>query len=151
MTIGLVGRKSGMTRVFTEQGVSVPVTVIEVEPNRIAQVKSLETDGYAAIQVTTGAKKASRLAKSEQGHFAKAEVEAGVEALREALAGDDIEAISEKSAALSQSMMKMGEAAYHADGEQADPNSASTDNSDETVVDAEFEEVDSDDDKKSKP
>jgi len=77
MTIGLVGRKSGMTRVFTEQGVSVPVTVIEVEPNRIAQVKSLETDGYAAIQVTTGAKKASRLAKSEQGHFAKAEVEAG--------------------------------------------------------------------------
>jgi large subunit ribosomal protein L3 len=66
-----------MTRVFTEQGVSVPVTVIEVEPNRVAQVKSLETDGYAAIQVTTGAKKASRLAKSEQGHFAKAEVEAG--------------------------------------------------------------------------
>ena len=81
----------------------------------------------------------------------KAEVEAGVEALREALAGDDIEAISEKSAALSQSMMKMGEAAYHADGEQANPNSASTDNGDETVVDAEFEEVDSDDDKKSKP
>ncbi|GAA3923569.1 50S ribosomal protein L3 [Litoribacillus peritrichatus] len=77
MTIGLVGRKSGMTRVFTEDGVSVPVTVIEVEPNRIAQVKSLETDGYTAIQVTTGTKKASRLAKSEQGHYAKAEVEAG--------------------------------------------------------------------------
>ncbi len=77
MTIGLVGRKSGMTRVFTEDGVSVPVTVIEVEPNRVAQIKSLETDGYTAIQVTTGAKKASRLAKSEQGHFAKAEVEAG--------------------------------------------------------------------------
>jgi large subunit ribosomal protein L3 len=77
MTIGLVGRKSGMTRVFTEDGASVPVTVIEVDPNRISQVKSLETDGYTAIQVTTGTKKASRLAKSEQGHFAKAEVVAG--------------------------------------------------------------------------
>jgi molecular chaperone DnaK len=81
---------------------------------------------------------------------AKAEVEAGVEALREALSGDDIEAISEKSAALSQSMMKMGEAAYNAEGDQADANSAASDNSDETVVDAEFEEVDADDDKKSK-
>jgi len=81
---------------------------------------------------------------------AKAEVEAGVEALREALSGDDIEAISEKSAALSQSMMKMGEAAYNAEGDQSDANSAASDNSDETVVDAEFEEVDADDDKKSK-
>jgi len=77
MTIGLVGRKSGMTRVFTEDGVSVPVTVIEVEANRIAQVKTLEVDGYKAVQVTTGTKKASRLTKAEQGHFAKAEVEAG--------------------------------------------------------------------------
>ena len=80
---------------------------------------------------------------------AKAEVEAGVEALREALSGDDIEAISEKSAALSQSMMKMGEAAYNAEGDQADANAAA-DNNDESVVDAEFEEVDADDDKKSK-
>jgi len=80
----------------------------------------------------------------------KAEVEAGVETLREALSGDDIEAISEKSAALSQSMMKMGEAAYNAEGNQADANSATSDNSDEAVVDAEFEEVDAQDDKKSK-
>ena len=80
----------------------------------------------------------------------KAEVEAGVETLREALSGDDIEAISEKSAALSQSMMKMGEAAYNAESNQADANSATSDNSDEAVVDAEFEEVDAQDDKKSK-
>jgi large subunit ribosomal protein L3 len=77
MTIGLVGRKLGMTRVFTEDGVSIPVTVIEVEANRVTQVKSVETDGYNAIQVTTGAKKASRVTKPEAGHFAKAGVEAG--------------------------------------------------------------------------
>lgn len=77
MTIGLVGRKVGMTRIFTEDGVSIPVTVIEVEANRVTQVKSVETDGYNAIQVTTGAKKASRVTKPEAGHFAKAGVEAG--------------------------------------------------------------------------
>ena len=81
---------------------------------------------------------------------AKAEVEAGVEALREALSGEDVEVIAEKSAALSQSMMKMGEAAYNAEGDQADANSTASDNSDETVVEAEFEEVDADNDKKSK-
>jgi large subunit ribosomal protein L3 len=75
--IGLVGRKVGMTRVFTEEGVSIPVTVVEVEANRVAQVKTLESDGYAAIQVTAGAKKASRVSKPEAGHFAKAGVEAG--------------------------------------------------------------------------
>lgn len=75
--IGLVGKKVGMTRIFTEDGVSVPVTVIEVEANRITQVKTLENDGYQAIQVTTGAKKASRVVKPEAGHFAKAGVEAG--------------------------------------------------------------------------
>ncbi|GLO62114.1 50S ribosomal protein L3 [Vibrio sp. MACH09] len=75
--IGLVGRKVGMTRVFTEEGVSIPVTVVEVEANRVAQVKTLENDGYAAIQVTSGAKKANRVTKSEAGHFAKAGVEAG--------------------------------------------------------------------------
>ncbi len=75
--IGLVGRKVGMTRVFTEEGVSIPVTVVEVEANRVAQVKTLENDGYAAIQVTTGTKKASRVTKPEAGHFAKAGVEAG--------------------------------------------------------------------------
>ncbi|MBB6056985.1 MAG: 50S ribosomal protein L3 [Tolumonas sp.] len=77
MTLGLVGRKLGMTRVFTEDGVSIPVTVIEVEANRVTQLKTLETDGYTAVQVTTGVKKASRLTKAEAGHFAKAEVEAG--------------------------------------------------------------------------
>lgn len=75
--IGLVGRKVGMTRIFTEEGVSIPVTVIEVEANRITQVKLEDTDGYNAIQVTTGAKKASHVNKPEAGHFAKAGVEAG--------------------------------------------------------------------------
>ncbi|MFB9137218.1 50S ribosomal protein L3 [Vibrio sp. AK197] len=75
--IGLVGRKVGMTRVFTEEGVSIPVTVVEVEANRVSQVKTLESDGYAAIQVTAGAKKANRVSKPEAGHFAKAGVEAG--------------------------------------------------------------------------
>ena len=67
----------GMTRVFTEDGVSIPVTVIEVEANRVTQVKTLENDGYTAVQITTGAKKASRLTKAEAGHFAKAGTEAG--------------------------------------------------------------------------
>jgi len=77
MTIGVVGRKVGMTRVFTEEGSSVPVTVIEVEPNRITQIKSLETDGYKSVQVTTGSRKASRVTKALAGHYAKAGTEAG--------------------------------------------------------------------------
>ena len=77
MTIGVVGRKVGMTRVFTDEGASTPVTVIEVEPNRITQLKSLETDGYKAVQVTTGSRKASRVTKALAGHFAKAGTEAG--------------------------------------------------------------------------
>lgn len=77
MAIGLVGRKVGMTRIFQEDGVSVPVTVIEIEANRVTQVKSLESDGYRAVQVTTGEKKANRLTKPEAGHFAKAGTEAG--------------------------------------------------------------------------
>lgn len=77
MTIGLLGKKAGMTRVFTEDGASVPVTVIEVEPNRVARVKSVESDGYAAIQVTTGSRKAKHLTKAQAGQFAKAGVEAG--------------------------------------------------------------------------
>lgn len=77
MTIGLVGRKVGMTRIFTEDGVSIPVTVLECTPNRVTQVKTLDTDGYNAIQVTAGTKKASRVNKPEAGHFAKAGVEAG--------------------------------------------------------------------------
>jgi len=77
MTIGLVGRKRGMTRVFTEDGVSTPVTVIEVESNRISQLKTVENDGYNAVQVTVGSKKASRVTKPQAGHFAKAESSAG--------------------------------------------------------------------------
>ena len=77
MTIGIVGIKRGMTRVFTEDGVSIPVTVIEATPNRITQVKSVDTDGYTAIQVTAGTVKASRVKKPAAGQFAKASVEAG--------------------------------------------------------------------------
>jgi large subunit ribosomal protein L3 len=77
MSIGLVGRKSGMTRVFTASGSSIPVTVVEVLPNRITQVKSVENDGYSAIQVTAGNKKSSHVSKAAAGHFAKAGVEAG--------------------------------------------------------------------------
>jgi len=77
MTMGLVGRKCGMTRVFTEDGVSIPVTVIEARPNRITQVKTVETDGYRALQVSAGSRKASRVSRPQAGHFAKAKVEAG--------------------------------------------------------------------------
>lgn len=77
MTIGIVGRKSGMTRIFTDEGVSIPVSVIEVEPNRITQVKNVETDGYSSVQVTVGSRRASRVSKPAAGHFAKANSEAG--------------------------------------------------------------------------
>src|SRR3990167_3686122 len=78
MTIGLIGKKCGMTRIFTEDGASIPVTVIEVLPNRITQIKTKATDGYTAIQVTTGARKATHLTKPEAGHFAKAGVAPGI-------------------------------------------------------------------------
>ncbi len=77
MSIGLVGRKCGMTRVFTDAGVSIPVTLIEATPNRITQVKSVENDGYVAIQVAHGTKRAALVSKPLAGHFAKAKVEAG--------------------------------------------------------------------------
>lgn len=77
MAIGLVGRKSGMTRVFTDDGVSIPVTVIEVDPNRVTCVKTDDGDGYRAVQVTTGTRRASRVTKAAAGNFAKAGVEAG--------------------------------------------------------------------------
>ena len=94
MTIGLVGRKAGMTRVFTEDGASVPVTVIEVEPNRVTSVKSVEADGYAAIQVTTGSRKAKHLTKAQAGQYAKAGVEAGRALLEFRLAeGDEAPAV----------------------------------------------------------
>ena len=74
---GLVGRKVGMTRIFTEEGVSIPVTVIEVQPNRVTRVKRSESDGYEAVQVTTGARAANRINRPEAGHFARVGVEAG--------------------------------------------------------------------------
>ncbi|WP_044411453.1 50S ribosomal protein L3 [Thiomicrospira microaerophila] len=77
MNIGVVGKKIGMTRVFNEEGVSVPVTVVEVAPNKVTQIKTLESDGYTAVQITTGSKHAGRINKPESGHFAKAGVEAG--------------------------------------------------------------------------
>jgi len=77
MAIGIVGRKCGMTRVFDDNGVSTPVTVIEVAANRITQVKTKDNDGYQAIQVTTGERKASRVTRPQAGHFKKAGVEAG--------------------------------------------------------------------------
>lgn len=77
MAIGLVGRKCGMTRVFTEDGVSVPVTVIQALPNRVAQVKTEETDGYRAVQVTTGSRKPSRVTKAQAGHYARAGIDPG--------------------------------------------------------------------------
>ncbi|MDZ7661265.1 50S ribosomal protein L3 [Thiohalophilus sp.] len=77
MTIGVVGRKVGMTRIFTDDGVSTPVTVIAVEPNRISQLKTVDADGYRAVQVTTGKRKAGRVTKPQAGHFARAGVEAG--------------------------------------------------------------------------
>ena len=82
MTIGLIGRKVGMTRVFNDDGASVPVTVIEVTPNRVTQLKDADVDGYRAVQLTAGERRASRVTKPMSGHFAKAGVEAG-SALRE--------------------------------------------------------------------
>ena len=77
MAIGLIGRKVGMTRIFTEDGVSIPVTVIEATPNRVTQLLTEDTNGYKALQVTAGDKKANRVNKASAGHFAKAGVEAG--------------------------------------------------------------------------
>lgn len=77
MSLGLVGRKVGMTRIFTDDGVSVPVTVLDVSNNRVAQIKTPENDGYAAIQVAFGKRRPSRVNKSLAGHLAKAGVEAG--------------------------------------------------------------------------
>ena len=77
MSLGLVGRKVGMTRVFAEDGATIPVTVLDMSNNRVTQIKTSETDGYNAIQVAFGSKKASRINKAEAGHFAKAGLEAG--------------------------------------------------------------------------
>jgi large subunit ribosomal protein L3 len=94
MTIGIVGRKAGMTRIIQDDGVSVPVTVIAVEPNRVTQVKTVDNDGYRALQVTTGSRRASRVTRPMAGHFARAGSEAGRGLWEFRLAdgeGDDIE------------------------------------------------------------
>ena len=108
MKIGLVGRKRGMTRVFTEEGASIPVTVIEVDPNRVTQVKNEDTDGYRSVQVTIGMRRANLVNKPVTGHYAKAGVEAG-EGLWEFRLpegeGDGLEAGSE----LKVSMFEAGE------------------------------------------
>jgi len=77
MAISLLGSKVGMTRIYNEDGTATPVTVLEVSPNRISQLKTVDTDGYNAVQLTVGSKKASKVSKSESGHYAKASVESG--------------------------------------------------------------------------
>jgi large subunit ribosomal protein L3 len=88
MSLGLVGRKIGMTRVFTDDGAAIPVTVLDVANNRVTQIKTPETDGYSAVQVTYGKRRASRVTKPAAGHLAKAGVEAGV-VLKEFKVGAD--------------------------------------------------------------
>lgn len=108
MSIGLVGRKRGMTRVFTEDGESVPVTVIEAQPNRVTQVKTAETDGYRALQVTAGSRKPSRVTRSAAGHFASANVEAG-DLVREFRLGDGDEGEFEPGAELKVDVFRVGQ------------------------------------------
>ena len=90
MTIGLVGKKKGMTRVFAEDGTSVPVTVVEVNPNRVTQIRTEEADGYTAIQVTSGSRRTSLVNRPMAGHFAKAGVEAGEGLWEFRLSGDEL-------------------------------------------------------------
>ena len=78
MSLGLIGRKVGMTRVFTDEGASIPVTVLEVVPNRVTQIKTIDKEGYSGIQVAYGAAKPKTLTKAVKGHYAKAGVEAGL-------------------------------------------------------------------------
>ena len=108
MKIGLIGRKRGMTRVFTEAGDSVPVTVIEVDPNRVAQVKTEDTDGYRSLQVTIGRRRANLVNKPVAGHFAKAGVEAG-EGLWELRLPQDADEELETGAELTVDMFAAGE------------------------------------------
>lgn len=106
--IGVVGRKAGMTRVFTEDGESVPVTVIEVTPNRVTQVRTAETDGYNAIQIAVGSRKASRVSKPLAGHYAKASVEAGTRLMEFRLDANDA-AVPEVGGELSLEMFAPGQ------------------------------------------
>lgn len=93
-TPGLVGRKAGMTRVFTEAGETVPVTVIEAVPNRVTQVRTLEADGYRAVQVAVGDRKASHTNKALTGHYAKVKVAPGKQLVEFRLKGDDLKDVT---------------------------------------------------------
>jgi large subunit ribosomal protein L3 len=108
MAIGIIGRKAGMTRVFTEDGHSVPVTVIEAAPNRVTQVKTVDNDGYRALQVTTGSKRSNLVNKPVAGHFAKAGVEAG-EGLWELRLDDEQGADIENGAELAVDQFEAGQ------------------------------------------
>src|SRR6476659_8285523 len=90
MSLGLVGRKVGMTRIFADDGSTIPVTVLDVSNNRVTQIKTPETDGYAAVQVTFGKRRASRVNKAAAGHLAKAGVEAGVVLKEFQIPADDL-------------------------------------------------------------
>ena len=110
MSVGVVGRKCGMSRVFGEDGQSIPVTVIEIEPNRVTQVKTLEQDGYSAVQVAVGSRRASRITKAQAGHYAKAGSEAGgcVRELRASAA--ELEPLLEAGAGLTVEQFEAGQA-----------------------------------------
>ncbi len=108
MTIGLVGRKCGMTRVFTDAGVTVPVTVVEALPNRVSQVKTDKTEGYSAIQVTVGSRRPTRVSKALAGHFAKANVAGGSSSREFRLAKGEGEALA-AGAELKVDMFKVGQ------------------------------------------
>ena len=91
MSLGLIGQKMGMTRVFKEDGRSIPVTVVEVSPNRVTQVKTIAIDGYEAVQVSTGERKANRVTKALAGHYAKANVAPGTRIAEFRVAADSVE------------------------------------------------------------
>ncbi len=109
MTIGVIGQKVGMTRLFTEEGQSIPVTVIEVKVNKVTQVKTLEQDAYQALQVTTGHRPASRVTKPMSGHFAKAKVEAGVGLWELRLTSDNAEQWLNKKEILVGDLFEVGQ------------------------------------------
>jgi large subunit ribosomal protein L3 len=108
MSLGLIGRKVGMTRIFTDDGTSVPVSVVDVSGNRVTQIKTPETDGYSAVQLTCGERRVSRVSKAAAGHFAKAGVEAG-RTLREFDAGSDDLAKYALGAAVSVDLFQVGQ------------------------------------------
>jgi len=108
MSLGLVGRKIGMTRVFTDDGSSLPVTVLEVSNNRVTQVRTSDNDGYSAVQVAFGSRRNSRVSKAEAGHFAKAGVDAA-EVLREFRVGADMAAQYQAGASISADIFQAGQ------------------------------------------